>query len=174
MELKSFLDFIKKYKYVLAVVIAGMIFMNFPSGTKSEISGNESCETEFDINEFEARIEKTLAVCEGVGRVKVVLSVDSGPENIYEKDAKKSLREQREGVVVESDSEAKPSILSEGSGKESPIKIKEMYPKFRGALVVCDGANDAGVRRIVVDSISALTGLKSDGISITKMKISGG
>lgn len=174
MEAKNVLIFFKKNKYILIVVFVGILLMNLPITTKDSTSYSEKNENEFDIDRFESRIEKTLYECEGVGRVKVILSVESGPESVYAKDAKKSQREQREGVIVESDSDMKPSILSEGSGKESPIKIKEMYPKFRGALVVCDGADNATVRRIVLDSITALTGLKSDSISVIKMKVSGG
>ena len=174
METKNALVFLKKHKYVLVVVLVGVLLMNLPSGTNGDTSDSEVFESKFDIDKFESRIEKTLYECEGVGRAKVVLSVESGPESVYAKDAKKSQREQPEGVVVESDSDMKPSIMSEGAGKESPIKIKEMYPEFRGALVVCDGANDVNVRRIVIDSVSALTGLKSDSISVVKMKVSGG
>ncbi len=174
MEAKNAIVFFKKNKYILIVVFVGVLLMNLPIATKDSASYSKKNENEFDIDLFESRIEKTLYECEGVGRIKVVLSVESGTESVYAKDAKKSQREQQEGVIVESDSDTKPSIMSEGSGKESPIKIKEMYPKFRGALIVCDGADDVAVRRIVLESIAALTGLKSDSISVIKMKVSGG
>ena len=174
MELKSFRAYIKKYKYIFIVVLAGIVLMNVPGKESANDTVNTNDGSEFSIDEFESGVEKILAECEGVGRVKVILSVDSGPESVYAKEARKSQREQREGVILESDSDTKPSIMSEGSGKESPIKIKVMYPQFRGALVVCDGADDAAVRRTVIESISALTGLKSDCISVIKMKVSGG
>lgn len=169
----NIIGIIKKYKYIIAVIIVGIFFMSIPDVSDNKSSTLTANEINFDVKDFEARIEKILIECEGVGRVKVILSVDSGPEFVYAKDSKKSQRAQQEGVV-ESDSDVKPTIMSEGSGKESPIKIKEMYPKFRGALVVCDGAEDAAVKRIVVDSIMSLTGLKSDSISVIKMKMPGG
>ena len=173
MEIKRIIDSVWKYKYVVIIVFAGVLLMNFPSINKGKTNNSEFYESKFNIDDFESRIEKSLVECEGVGRAKVILSIDSGPESVYAKEAKKSQREQKEGTV-ESDSDMKPSIISEGSGKESPVKIKELYPKFRGALVICDGADEAGVRKTVVDSISALTGLGADSISVIKMKALGG
>ena len=113
-------------------------------------------------------MEKTLSECEGVGRCKVMLSVSSGPESVFAKEARESRRED-EGAR-ESDIDTKPSVLSGGAGGESPVLIKELYPEFRGAVVICDGAGSASLREKVVGAVSALTGLRSDRISVIKMK----
>ena len=109
-----------------------------------------------------------LSECEGVGRCKVMLSVSSGPESVFAKEARESRRED-EGAR-ESDIDTKPSIISGGSGGETPVLIKEMYPEFQGAVVICDGAGSAALRGKVVEAVSVLTGLRSDRISVIKMK----
>lgn len=171
MDVSKAMNFIGKYKYIIVVIAVGFLFMSFPSKKRQEVK-MQSIENDFQTDEFEKRIEKALAVCEGVGRAEVILSVDSGPERVYAKEARKSTKEQND--VTENDSDTKPSILSEGSGRESPVLIKEIYPEFRGAMVICDGADSVGVRMEVTEAVASLTGLSSDRISVVKMKKAGG
>ena len=42
------------------------------------------------------------------------------------------------------------------------------YPVFQGALVVCEGADQAQVRLAMTQAVSALTGLGTDRITICK------
>ena len=60
--------------------------------------------------------------------------------------------------------------LSKAGGGEEPVKIKTVGPAYRGALIVCDGADSAVVRLQVTQCVSALTGLSSNQISVIKMK----
>ncbi len=170
LDLTKFLDIAKKYKYMLLVLLLGLLLISFPSGEKVQQTGDFYREIEFDVGEFEREIEKALSSSNGVGRVKVMLSLDSSVENVYAKEARQSSKKQESGVVSEATSDMKPQILSEGSGKQSPVVVKELYPAFRGALVICDGADDISTRVGVIESVSALTGLTSDRISVIKMK----
>ncbi len=158
-----------KYKYVIVVIATGLLLLGFPS-KKEESPDNAVHHTiEFDVDAFEKRIENTLSACEGVGNVNVILSIESGPEKVYAKEEKQSIKKSDE-ATKESDSEGRPSIISEGSGKEVPVLVKERYPKFRGAVVVCSGAERTDVRMSVIEAVGALTGLSSDRISVVKMK----
>lgn len=158
-----------KYKYLIVVIFVGFFLLLLPHGEKKGTEKKSATEA-FDVEKFEKRVEQALSECNGIGRCEVILSIESGPANIYEKDSKKSERENEGGVILESDSDTKPSILSEGSGKESPLVIKEVYPEFRGAMIICDGADNPSVRGAVTTSVMALTGLTTDKISIIKMK----
>jgi len=171
MDLSKILGLLTKYKYIIAVVVLGAILLSFPSGEKTSVSTEYEMK-DFDVNEFEKRIEKSLALCEGVGRVDVILSLNSGTEFVYAKESRQSVREERE--TTESDSDVKPSIMSEGSGREAPLLIKEKYPEFRGAMIVCDGAESTSVQARVCEAVMSLTGLSSDRISVIKMKKAGG
>ena len=161
--------FIVKYKYVIVVIAVGFFLLILPQGERNETE-QKTAKMSFETGKFEKRVEEALSECSGVGRCEVILSIDSGPASIYEKDSKKSERENEGGVMRESDSDTKPSILSQGSGKESPLVIKEVYPEFRGAMIICDGAESPMVRTAITNSVMALTGLSADKISIIKMK----
>lgn len=159
--------FIQKYKYLIVFFFLGLLLITFPSGEKEEKRIQKE-NTVVDVSAFEKKIESALASCEGVGRAKVILSVDSGSEYIYAKEARESKREDEN--ASQSDLDTKPTVMSEGSGKESPVLVKEIYPEFRGALVICDGAEVLNVKTEIFDAVSALTGLSSDKISVIKMK----
>ena len=49
--------------------------------------------------------------------------------------------------------------------------VKRIYPEFRGALIVCEGAGIPAVKLAVIESVSVLTGLGSDKISVVKKGI---
>lgn len=161
--------FFMKYKYLIVIIAVGFFLLVLPQEKNSEAE-EKNTSAMFDVEKLEKRVEKALSVCSGVGRCEVILSIDSGPANVYEKDAKKSERENEGGVIYERDSDTKPSIFSEGSGRESPLVIKEVYPSFRGAMIICDGAESPTVRTAITNSVTALTGLSADKISIIKMK----
>ena len=56
--------------------------------------------------------------------------------------------------------------LGRGSGSQEVVPIQTVAPQFRGALVVCPGGDDPGVRLQVIRAVSALTGLGSDCITV--------
>ncbi len=168
-NLKKVFKLCEKYKYITVIIVLGFFLLILPQNDKND-EGKRKENSEFDLLGFEKRVEASLSQCSGVGRCKVIFSMDSGGTSVYEKEARKSTRESESGVVLENNSDVKPSILSEGSGRESPLLVKEIYPKFRGAVVICDGANKKEVEVMVIESISALTGLSSDKISVVKMK----
>ncbi|MEG2378460.1 MAG: hypothetical protein RSC43_08930 [Clostridia bacterium] len=173
-DIKKITMIAKKYKYLIAVVVAGLILMTLPSiaGGKTADKGPIK-ETEFSLPEFEARIEGILASSEGVGRVKVVLAIKSSMESVYAEEARTNTREQKgDGAATDynKDSDRKPSIVSSGSGSELPVVVKQNYPLFLGATVVCDGAENPNVKMYVTEAISSLTGVSSERITVIKMK----
>ena len=167
-KLLNFMKILQKYKYIAVVIAVGFFLLILPSGEGEK--EEKKTHDDFDVKSFERRLEDTLSECNGVGRCSVILSVEAGPERVYEKESRKSLRENEGGVIIQNESDTKPSTLSEGSGRESALLVKELYPEFRGAVVICDGADRTDVKSAVGACVSSLTGLGSDRISIVKMK----
>ena len=58
-------------------------------------------------------------------------------------------------------------LIGSGSGQEA-VQLTRRYPTFQGALVVCEGGDDAGVRLLMTQAVSALTGLGTDRITVCK------
>ncbi len=164
----------KQYKYLIVIVVAGLIVLMIPSAGNKEKNDEIIKEEEvFNLVEFEKRIEDVLSNGAGVGRVKVVITIKSGMEHVYAEEMKSNTREQQENgdiIDVDVDSDRKPSILSKSNGGEEPVIIKKIYPEFLGAAVVCDGADNPEVELYIIDVISSLTGISSDRVTVIKMK----
>ncbi len=170
----SILAALKKYKYLLLVIVAGLVLILWPFGQESpsaELSGDEAY-PEFSVSDMEERVEKALASMDGAGRVDVVLTLHSDMHVLVQEDVTaESHREQIDSVHSDytTSSQRKTVILSSGNVQQ-PLVTKRIYPEFEGALIVCDGGDSAMVRLAVVEAVSALTGLRSDKISVVKMK----
>ena len=159
---KQWLGFFKQYKYIFLILIAGLILLLWPQENKTvESTGGELTETtDFDLSELEERIEDVLSKIEGAGKVSLVLTVKSGVECIYAVDSEyiedsEAWEENRTTVLV-----------STGNGTEQTAIVKQVYPEFQGALVVCDGGDDPKVKLLITQAVSALTGLGTDKITV--------
>ena len=114
------------------------------------------------LEETERAMEEILGKISGVGKVDVMLSLHSGGERVLAQDS--SLR--YSGSVQSPDSyERSTQPVTDGGGV---VVTKETCPQYRGALVVCEGGGDDGVRLQVAKAVSALTGLGSDRIAVVK------
>lgn len=176
-QLKGIFSKLSKYKYPLIIVIVGIALVLFPTGgekkgKRSESDNTIGVENEFSISELEKRLESILAQCEGVGRVKVLLTQKSSAETIYEyntvrNNEKKSEGEQNEAQVKE---EISIALVQNDSYGQNTVVRKQEYPVLKGALIVCDGGGSDRVKLLIVEAVKALTGITSENISVIKMK----
>lgn len=148
----------KRYKFVLLILCVGAALLLWPGSgeTKKTAQTSEGQETGFDVQTLERDMERTLSKIEGAGDVSVVLTLESGSRRILAEDTRTTDSEENTETVV----------VSRGSGSQDALLLEEIYPKFRGALVVCTGGKDPGVQLQLLRAVSALTGLSSDSVSI--------
>lgn len=169
---------IKKNKYVAAVLVIGLVLIllptSIPSNKKETVAENNSA-LEFSLREQEVRIAAALSEIEGAGGVSVVLTLKSGTEQVLAVDEDVSGSESSgDGEKEESSIERSTStvIIQSGGSTESPITLKYIYPEYLGALVIAEGADNAAVKLQLIKAVAGLTGLGTDKIIVTKMKIS--
>ena len=108
--------------------------------------------------EEEARLAYALSQIEGAGRVVVVLSL-------------RTSLEQEIAVNEDANGRRETVTLSRGGGVQSEVTLRYHYPEFQGALIVSQGANDPSVQLRLTQAVSALTGLRTDRITISPMAI---
>ena len=153
-----------QYKYVLIVIAAGIILLLWPTGERKQNSGTDSTadvrET-FDLDALEEKLSKTLSKVEGAGEVTVALTVKSGMEQVLASDRNTSVSERGSSVEEET------VLVSSGGGQET-VLLTQKYPTFQGALVVCEGGDNAEIRLLLTQAVSALTGLGADRITVCK------
>ena len=93
-----------------------------------------------------------------------MLSLDETGEAVYASNVREAENGGESGSY-----ESTLSTVSDGSYGEQPVRIKETCPTFRGAVVLCDGAGQSGVRLAVTDAVGAVCGLGADRISVIQM-----
>ena len=156
-----------KYKYAALILLLGVALMLWPTG-ESETQPAREQESVDDQEDpaLEERLEGLLSQVEGAGQVKVILTYKTGTQYVYQTDEEK---EEQQGTDVRS-SRKTETVLVTVDGVEQAVITQTVYPTFLGAVVLCQGADDPGVRLDLVNAVSSLTGLTADKISVIKME----
>ena len=148
------------------------IFLNDGIATDSGIFREE-----YIISNLEERLEEILSAVQGVGSVKVMITLSSSGEKIVEKDIPLE-----RNSIVENDSTGgnrstnemysqEETVYSTNSnGDKVPYVIKENSARVEGVSVVAEGGGDADVQKNISDVIQALFGIEAHKIKVVKMK----
>lgn len=148
------------------------VFLNDGIATDSGIFREE-----YIISNLEERLEEILSAVQGVGRVKVMITLSSSGEKIVEKDIPLE-----RNSIVENDSTGgnrstnemysqEETVYSTNSnGDKVPYVIKENSARVEGVSVVAEGGGDADVQKNISDVIQALFGIEAHKIKVVKMK----
>ena len=113
-------------------------------------------------------MEDTLECVEGVGKVKVMITLKSSEEKVVEKDI---TEEDRKGGsrVSEDRSLSHTSIYEQKSdGTQTPYVSKEMVPEIEGMVIAADGGDDPVVVKNLTEAVQALFGVEAHKIKIMK------
>ncbi len=153
----------RKYKFVLLILLAGVLLMLLPSGTdeKEKVAEEPSRET-FSLEATERKMEEVLGKIQGTGKLQVMLTLKSGSRLQLAEDTD---RDEGGGEVSSS---RETVTINRGSGYEDIVVTQQFYPAYQGAVVVCQGADQAAVRLAVTEAVAVLTGLSSDRITVVK------
>ncbi len=164
--LKKPLEALGRYKYVLLVAAIGAGLLLWPQKPKTTQSAAENpaplLSAETDVTEIEEAMEAILGKISGVGRVDVMLTLQSGSELVLAQDS--TLRYSGSAQSPDDYQRSSETVTSSGG----VVVTQQVYPQYRGALVVCDGGSSDAVRLEVVAAVSALTGLGADRITVVK------
>lgn len=154
MDKQKLIAWISRYRYVLIVVAVGLILMLLPGGsTPKQEQPQQIQETEAD---FATELAKILSKIKGAGKVEVMLTTAQGQETCYQTDR----RGEDQSTVT----------ITDSTRNETGLIRQVNPPTYLGAIIVCQGGDDPGVRLAIVESVAKVTGLGADRISVMKMK----
>ena len=153
---RRFITYIKKFQYFMIILAVGVLVMLIPAGKTEQ---EEPIVPEIPIeSDLEEALEEILSQISGVGKTDVLLTEFSGSETIYQSDGGHNL------------SGSDTVILTDSNRSQYGLVRQILPPVYKGAIVVCKGADSASVRLAVVNAVMRATGLSSDCISVLKMK----
>jgi stage III sporulation protein AG len=147
-----------KYKYPVLVVLVGLGLMLLPS--KTEPAPAQPVQIQQQEQDLELRLAAILSQIDGVGRVQVLLTEESGRETLYQTDTQTDSDRRTEDTV----------LVEDASRTETGLVRQTLEPKYRGAVVLCQGADQPSVRLAIVEAVRCVTGLGADRISVLNMK----
>ena len=156
-------DFVKKYKYALLVFLAGVILMSVPIGSDTKKTETITNLAESYEDQVARQLSEILSKMHGVGKVEVLLTISQSGKTIYQTNINQTAGEN-------GSSKLETVIITDSDRNESGMIQQVISPIYQGAIVVCQGADNAGVRLAIVEAVSKITGLGADKISVVKMK----
>lgn len=152
----------KKYRYVLLVILAGLFLLLLPEG-EPETHTQTQTVTQPAEPDLEESLTQILSQISGAGKVQVLLTQAAGEKILYQTDEDRTVGD----TSTETHSD---TVLLSGSGQESGLIQQVLPPVYRGAIVICQGADNANVTLSIVKAVMSVTGLRSDCITVLKMK----
>ena len=150
-----------KYKYPILVALVGLGLMLLPS----EQEPTEPVEPPRAVeHSLEEKLETLLGRIEGAGQVSVLLTEKEGSQTLYQTDSQTDAddsgsRRTDDTVLIEDENRTESGLVRQTLG-----------PVYRGAVILCQGADDPSVKLAVVEAVRCVTGLGADQISVQKMK----
>ncbi|GKU79655.1 stage III sporulation protein AG [Paenibacillus sp. L3-i20] len=125
---------------------------------------------------LETRMKEILEKIVGVGTVDVMVTIDSTEEIVVERHKQETQTITNEndpnGGVRHITSIGKDGqvVLNEVSGDQKPIITKTINPKIRGVIIVAKGAENAMVRRLIINAVEKGVDVPISRISVVPSK----
>ena len=157
--------FAHRYKYAVIVLLLGILLMLIPGKSEEEkLAAMIPQEAMQNQSTVEERLAEILAEVAGAGAVKVMLTEAQGEQTVYQTDTTYSQTEHGTDTRTQ-------TILTTDSGRNQEGLIHQRNPpKYQGAIVLAQGAENPAVKLAIVEAVSNVTGLGADRISVLKMQ----
>lgn len=159
-----------KYKYAALVALIGAGLLLWPALGDGEIGAPrkpaQAAGGGWNLQTIQTEMEDILGAMDGVGQVKVMLTVESDGERQLAQDTELSYS--GDTAAPEDYSRKSETVRLDGSSGDEAVVVRTTYPTYRGALVVCQGGGSAEVRLAVTGAVAALTGLPTDRVTVAK------
>lgn len=164
------------FNIMLIIGLVGIVLLSYDEIFIKE-AAVESTDFSVDsyIQEAEKNLTELLSNVHGAGQVKVMVTLESGEENIYAWQEKTTQDVKTTAADVngqQSDRytyENEIVMISDGNTKQALVE-KTMQPVVQGVVVVCSGADDIKVVSDITNAVSVALNVSSNRICVIKMK----
>lgn len=196
MKFKDFLDKLMKkngktnVSYVIVLVLIGVLILLVSSffTSKPTYSSNEPAEKavvetpkEKDyLSSYEDKqkkdLENILSSIDGIGKVQVMITFESGREQVPATDINNSVNKTEEkdttgGTRSTTQNNAGAKVVMKGSGGSTEaIILKTLNPKVISVVIVAEGAKNKDLQYKIMKTVSGLYNIPENKVDVYSMK----
>ena len=160
------MNWLKKYRFAALILFVGILLMTVPGRMQQNNGDTSVISSTSPVVQKDVTTELTeiLSQIQGVGKVRVMLTISAGEKTIYQEDQDVVTGDNSSTVRTET------VIITDSNRGQQGLVTQVLPPSYLGAIVVCQGGDLASVKLAVLDAVSKITGLSADKISVLKMK----
>lgn len=164
----------KKLMLAVALLVSGVLFLLLSEiGTADKKADAQSVSVSVTqsvqnyAESLENRLISIISSIDGAGATKVMVTLESGSEDVYlhnydygenvDPEGKNSMERKDDYVIVD------------GQSGEQGIIVRVAEPRVRGVAVVCEGGGSDIVREQIISAVTALLDISSARVSVAKM-----
>lgn len=169
-------------KQLLILLLAGILLIVIALPTKTDdretataVPAEGELDEEAYVEGLEERLTEILEEMEGVGTVRVMITLSSSTEKIVEKDTDRTSAQVTEedaqgGTRTSTDRTSSETTVynEQDAGGQTPYVSKELTPKVEGVVVIADGGDNAVVVQKITEAVQALFGVDTHKIRVMK------
>ncbi len=126
-------------------------------------------------NELRQNLAEIICSIQGAGSTKVMLTMESTVEQVYATD--KSVTQKDSNNTRQTDTADNKDLSTQSTyitvelsdGTQQTVLVKEIQPKVRGVLVVCEGGDNEIVKEKVTDAVTKMLDISSSKVSVAPL-----
>ena len=153
-----------KERYIVIACVLGVALILLselvPSGSTKKV--DDGMDYQEYIVSLEEKTQDIISSIDGVGKCKVMITLCETDESFYAS----NIEENTDSGHISKKNEY---VFYEDNNNDSPVLIKQTFPKVMGVAVVCQGGDNAFVKERVISAVSSLFGISSAKISVSKI-----
>lgn len=151
---------------------------NKDTSAKTEnFNSNSSYELNAYVDGLERRVEEILSGMEGVGKVKVMITVSDTGTEILERDREITVNDLEEtdnagGSRKSTENGRREEVVysRDADGNEIPYVVRRKLPEITGVVVTAQGAGNTKVKENIIGAVGVLFNLNEHRIKVIRMK----
>lgn len=159
---KRMTDFLKSKKGVRLILIlgalgVGLIVLSEVLPKENDVATVPKQTAEEYTAALEERLTAMVERIEGVGRCRVMITLENGVKYVYASEEKTGRDHKTQGDTESQadDSETSVILVQTDDGYEG-LLVTELQPTVKGVVVVCEGGGDAAVQTRVKEALTAV------------------
>lgn len=151
---------------------------NIKRDTMDDHMGQDKEEvTDEYVGYWENKLEKALRYVDGVGKVRVLITLQSSEQKIVEKDGPEEYSDTTETdstggsrMIGNSRIEKSTIYTTDGQGGNTPYVVMTIPPAVEGVVVIAQMSDQEKVQENIIEAIQVLFDIEANKIKIVKMK----